>query len=182
MSRLKASAVIFTFLHTTSYCKLARYVSRLRMSSHTCMPLYVLWVLRRAARMLRNTERAVKTEYLSPRLSLRISVEVPPRYQRCNRSAAKHFMFLWYIPITPYGEKWYRDPSTAENAYFLWNTEGEAHFWFIIMFCLFPFMQYEYLLAVPGHLRQTISLSEYSAAYYFFIHLKKRFCGILNLY
>lgn len=86
--------VFFTFLHTTSYCKLARYVSRLRMSSHTCMPLYVLWVLRRAARMLRNTERAVKTEYLSPRLSLRISVEVPPRYQRCNRSAAKHFMFL----------------------------------------------------------------------------------------
>lgn len=136
--------VFFTFLHTTSYCKLARYVSRLRMSSHTCMPLYVLWVLRRAARMLRNTERAVRTEYLSPRLSLRISVEVPPRYQRCNRSAAKHFMFLWYIPITPYGEKWYRDPSTAENAYFLWNTEGEAHFWFIIMFCLFPFMQYEY--------------------------------------
>lgn len=34
---------------------------------------------------------------------------------------------------------------------------------------------------MPGHLRQTISLSEYSAAFYFFIHLKKRFCGILNL-
>lgn len=159
MSCLKASACIVcqlfrfflesaTHLHMTSCCKLALYVSRLMISS-ICYFLFYLslcvrGVLHRAVRMLRNMEHAVKTQYLSPRLSLRISVKVPPRYQRCNRSAAKHFMFLWYIPITPYGEKWYRDPSTAENAYFLWNTEGEAHFWFIIMCCLFPSVQYEY--------------------------------------